>query len=166
MHVSMLAQSEDSTGQNLLISGDYQGVTYKQDNGSTDNPRGTSTGIDAFYTTADLFTQDSPDITKGFKYLYVYTLGDQNYTLNLQAAYDLVNTYEFNQDIVLGSAGAVYDTGIYDTDIYPTSGYQTTRIELNRASRSIRLKFSNTSSGEIFGLIGWSIVYEMQDFTQ
>ncbi len=166
MKVNMLAESEDSTGQNILVSGDYQGVTYKQDNGSVDSPRGTSTGIDAFYTTANLFTADSPDITKGFKYLYIYSLGDQSYTLNVKAGYDLNSTYEFNDDIDLGSAGAVYDTGVYDVDVYPASGYQTTRIELNRVSRSMRLKFSNTSSGEIFGLIGWTIVYEMQDYTQ
>ncbi len=166
MNVNMLAQSEDNAGQNILISGDYQGNTYKQDNGSMDNPNNASSGIEAFYTTANLFTQDSPDITKGFKYLYIYTLGDQNYTLNTKAAYDLVGTYEFNQDVDIGSTGAVYDTGVYDVDLYPASGYQTTRLELNRVSRSIRLKFSNTTSGEIFGLIGWTIVYEMQDFTQ
>ena len=166
MNVNMLAQSEDSTGQNILISGDYQGVTYKQDNGSTDNANGVAHAISAYYTTANLFTNDSPDITKGFKYLYIYTLGDLNYTLNVQAAYDLASNYEFSQDVTLGSSGAVYDTGVYDTDIYPASGYQTTRIELNRMSRSIRLKFANTASGEIFGLIGWSIIYDMEDYRQ
>lgn len=166
MTIQMLAQAEDSTGQNILISGDQFGVTYKQDNGSTDNARGSSSTIVGFYTTANLYTMETPDITKGFKYLYVYTVGDQNYTLNVKAAYDFSTTYEYDQDITVGSASALYDTGVYDTDIYPASGYTVTRLELNRVSRSIRLKFSNTTSGEIFGLLGWTIVFDNEDYRQ
>lgn len=166
MNVSMLAQSEDSTGQNILVSGDYQATTYKQDTGSSDNPHGTATAISAYYTTADLFSFESPDLTKGFKYLYIYTVGDQNYTLNVKAGYDFVSTYEFNQDLDVGSAGSVYDTGIYDTDIFPASGYSINRIELNRSARSIRLKFTNSASGEIFGLVGWTLVYQNEDYDQ
>lgn len=166
MSISMLTQSEDTTGQNILVSGDYGATTYKQDNGSTDNPDGTSTAISAIYTTPDLAMGDLHDITKGYKYLYVFTQGDQNYTLNVKAAYDYVSTFEFNQDISIGSSGAVYDTGIYDTDIYPASGNAVTRIELNRSARSIKLQFSNSSSGQVFGLIGWTVVYSNEDYKQ
>ncbi len=173
---NMLAQAEDSTGQNILVSGDYQATVYRQDNGSVDKPHGVSTGIQASYTTADLlmgsYSGNSnyyiglPDITKGFKYLYIFTQGDNLYTLNVQAAYDYSTNYEYNQNVQIGSAGAIYDTGIYDTDIYPASGYTVTRLELNRSARAVKLKFSNVNSGEIFGLVGWTVVFAPEDYRQ
>lgn len=180
MNLSMLAQAEDSTGKNVLISGGYNNVTWKQDTGSVDQEYGTSTGsstaITASYTTANLFmgsysnTSDTyiglPDLTKSFKYLYLYTQGDQIYTLNVQAAYDYTQNYEFNQNVQVGSAGALYDTGKYDTDIYPASGFNVARLELNRAAKAIQLKFTNNTSGQAFGLVGWSVVYAVQDYRQ
>ena len=176
MNVNMLAQGEDAGGNNILLSRDYQATVYKQDNGSVDSPHGTSMPIVGSYTTGNLmmggissntnYYIGLPDVTKGFKYLYLYTVGDQNYTLNVKASYDFSTTQEFNQSVQIGSSGAVYDTGIYDTDLYPGSGYTITRLELNRSARTIQLQFSNSTSGQIFGLVGWTVVWAPEDYKQ
>lgn len=163
MSISMLSQAEDSTGNNLLISGDYSAVTYKQDTGTSDNPRGVSTAITSQYTTGDIM-MDSPEITKNFKYIYLYTQGDLNYDLSIEAAYDFDVNYEYSNTVSLGSSGALYDTGVYDTDIYPASGISLIRLELNRSARSIRLRFTNSTTTSTFGLEGWTLVYENEDF--
>lgn len=159
---SMLAQSEDSNGQNILISGDYGAKTYKQDNGSVDYIYGSSVTIVSQYTTGDIM-MGNPELTKNFKYLYVYSVGDLNYTIDLESAYDFDSNYEYTQTISLGSVGAVYDTGIYDTDLYPASGASITRLELNRSARSIRLRFTSSSASGTLGLLGWVIVYQPED---
>lgn len=167
MNVAMLAQAEDNTGKPLLISGDYTASTFKQDTGSADSLRGTSSAISAAYTTPN-FTISSPDITKNFKYLYVYAVGDSNYTLTVKAAYDFSNTYEYTQSVAVGSSSAFYDTGLYDaaSALYPASGMSFVRLELNRSAKAIRLQFLNSTSGEAFGLIGWTLVYSPEDYTQ
>jgi len=163
MYNNMLAQAEDSSGNTLLISGDYRGATYKQDNGSTDGIN--QSPIVGYYTTGNL-SLGAEDLTKGFKYLYIYTLGDVIYTMDVNAGYDYNASYEYSTTIQMGSSGALYDTGIYDVDIYPTSGYNVARVELNRSARAIRLKFTNANSGEVFGLLGWSLVFNVEDYKQ
>lgn len=165
MYINMLSQAEDSTGQNILISGDYHGVTYKQDVGASDNQGGNSQTISGQYTTANL-SLGAEDITKGYKYLYIYSLGDVVYSMKVEAAYDYNSSYEYSTTVQLGSKGALYDTGIYDVDIYPTSGYNVSRVELNREARAIRLRFTNSNSGEVFGLLGWTLVYQSEDYKQ
>jgi hypothetical protein len=160
---AMLAQAEDSTGQNVLISGDYTATTYKQDNGTNDNPHNLATSITAQYTTGDVMI-GSPEITKNFKYLYLYTQGDLNYSVTIEAAYDFNTNYEYANTIDLGSTGAFYDTGIYDIDLFPPSGISIQRLELNRSARSIRLRFTNTSSAATLGIEGWTLVFQTEDY--
>jgi hypothetical protein len=165
MKLSMIEQGEDSNGNNLLLSGGYTDTVWKQDNGTSDNPKNTATAIVGSYTTGNN-TFDSPEVTKNFKYLYIYSLGDSSYVLNVKAAYNFNTDYEYNQNITLGSAGAVYDTGLYDTDLYPSGGYVITRLELNRDAKSLRLQFNNSTLNSAFGVIGWAIVYTKEDYTQ
>lgn len=165
MNISMLSQAEDSNGNNILISGDYTATTYIQDSGSTDNNHNVSAAIQATYSTGNLLF-DSPEITKGFKYLYVFTLGDSNYTLTVKTAYDYAASYETPQTIDSGSTTSLYDTGIYDTSMYPSSGISVTRLELNKSAKSLKLQFVNNNSGQIFGLIGWVVVYSLENFNQ
>lgn len=165
MAVNMLAQAEDSNGQNILTSGDYAGFHYKQDTGVADFPGAVSTPISAYYTTAnDAF--GTPDITKNFKYLYVFSLVDSTTTVTVSGAYDYNSDYEYNGALSLGSAGAVYNTAVYDTDTYPAAGYRITRIELNRSARALRLKFANSSAASSLGILGWTVVYNLEDFKQ
>lgn len=165
MSLNALAQAEDSNGNNLLLSGDYTGNHYKQDTGTSDNPAGVARAINGSYTTGEI-TFGSPELTKNFKYLYIITQVDINTTLTVDAAYDYASDYEAAFSVDLGQAGALYGTAIYGTDIYPAGQYKTSRVELNRSARAVRLKFSNSSSGAIVGVIGWVIVYSNEDWRQ
>lgn len=160
-----LAQAEDSNGNNIILSGDYAGNQYKQDTGTSDNPAGVATAITGSYTTGEL-SLGTPEITKGFKYLYVFSQVDVTTTLTVEAAYDYMSAYESTISIDLGQAGALYNTAVYDTDVFPAIAYKVSRVELNRSARDIRLRFSNASAGSIVGVIGWSIIYTLEDFKQ
>jgi hypothetical protein len=160
---NMLVQAEDSTGDNVLLSGDYSGNIYKQDTGTSDEPLGVSTAIMASYTTGDLLF-GAPEVTKGLKYLYVFSQQDTNTTLTVDVSYDYTTVFEDTYSLDLGQAGALYDTAIYDTDVFPAINYKVSRIELNRSARSMKLKFSNSSSTGILGVIGWTVVYSSEDY--
>lgn len=165
MSVNMLAQAEDSVGNNLLISGDYLGNIYKQDTGTTDQLDGVNTAIAASYVTPHL-TFGSASVHKAFKYLYIFTVIDSSATLSISAGYDFSSAYEFNTTVDLGQAGALYDTAIYDTDVYPSIQYKVSRIELNRSARDLKLKFLNQGSDSALGVIGWAVVYSVEDWRQ
>ncbi len=157
-----LAQAEDSNGNNVLITGDYAGNQYKQDTtATTDEIAGVTTNIAFSYTTPDL-TLDSPEFTKNFKYLYLFFNVVES-TTTVQASFDYSSTYDYSRDIPLGQVGALYDTAVYDTDVYPSIAYKVARIELNRSAKSIKLKFTEASANA-FGLIGWAIVYQNEDW--
>lgn len=164
LKANALAQAEDSNGNNLLITGDYLGNQYKQDTTATqDNINGVSTNINFSYTTPDLL-MDSPEFTKNFKYLYLFFNVVESTTV-VEASFDYQSDYEFSQNVSLGQIGALYDTAIYDTDIYPSINYKVARIEINRSAKSMKLRFSESSSNS-FGIIGWAIIFSPEDWKQ
>jgi hypothetical protein len=165
MNVNMLSQALDSTGDNVLISGDYVGNVYKQDTGTSDNPAGVATAINASYTTADLVFS-SPEITKNFKYLYIFTQVDQTTTLTVEAAFDYSSSFDYVKSVDLGQAGYLYDSSMYDSATYPAVLYKVSRLEINRSARAIKLRFSNASASSIVGVIGWANVYSLEDWRQ
>ncbi len=86
-------------------------------------------------------------------------------TTTVEASFDYSTTYEYSQNISLGQVGALYDTAIYDTDIYPSINYKVARIEINRSAKAIKLRFSESSTNS-FGIIGWALVYSLEDWKQ
>jgi hypothetical protein len=166
MSLSMMSQAQNSTGDNILLTGGYTGVTWQQDNGTVDQIASvTGSSITASYTTGDLFS-DSLDLTKNFKYLYLVTTGDHNYNLTVNTAYDLSNAYEGTQTFSVGSITSVYDTAVYDTDIYASGNNTVSRIELNRSAKTVRLQFQQSDTQGSFGVIGWTLVFSVEDYRQ
>lgn len=163
MTISMLSQALNSSGKQILISGDTSHVTYLQDNGLDDNPNGVKTAITSYYTTA-ILTQDTPELTKGYKYLYIVTSGDAPSTLTINEAYDFNSTYEHTDTVTAGSSA--YGTAVYDTDTYTQANIASIRLELNRDAKAIQLKFTNNGLDSFFGLIGWTLVYQPEDYRQ
>ncbi len=164
INANALAQAEDSNGNNLLISGDYLGNQYKQDTtNTTDSINGTATAIAFSYTTPDLVL-DSPEFTKNFKYLYLF-FNVVDSTTTVEASFDYTALYDFSSNVSLGQIGALYDTAIYDTDVFPAINYKVARIEINRSAKAIKLRFSESSTNS-FGVIGWALVYSLEDWKQ
>lgn len=165
MTINMLSTAESNTGQLLLISGDTSGNIYQQDSGTFDQPRNVTTAITSSYTTGDL-TLGSPDFTKNFKYLYIFTQQSSTTSLTVDAAFDYSTSYEYSQDVTLGSVTAVYDTAIYDTDTYASSGNTVQRFEINRSARAIKLRFTSASTSAGISTIGWTLVFSNEDWRQ
>ncbi len=166
MTVNALAQAEDSTGDNILLSGDSLGNHYKQDTGTSDNPANVETEISASYTSNDI-TFGAPEITKTLKYLYLFSLVDATTTVTTNLYYDYDGSAVENSiDLNLGQTGAVYDVAIYDQDVYPNRQYKVSRVELNRSARSVKIQFTNASADSLVGIIGWVFVYTLEDYQQ
>lgn len=164
INANALSQAEDSNGNNLLVSGDYTGNQYKQDTtNATDNIAGVTTNIVFSYTTPDL-AMDSPEFTKNFKYLYLF-FNVVASTTTVEAAFDYQTDFDYSTAIGLGSIGALYDNAVYDLGIYPAIVSKVSRIELNRSAKAIRLRFTESSANS-YGIIGWAVVYSMEDWNQ
>lgn len=164
LNVNMLAQAEDSNGNNLLLSGDYLGNHYKQDTANTvDTNNGVSQNIIFNYTTTD-YTFGNPEYTKNFKYLYVF-FNTVASSVTVTGAFDYDPTFTYSSTIGLGQIGSLYDSGNYDSATYPISTSQVARIEINRSAKSMRLNFSESSANG-FSILGWSIVYTPEDWRE
>jgi hypothetical protein len=155
-------QGEDSNGNVVLFSGDYSGHIYKQDTGTADEPGGVTTAISAFYVSANA-SLGSPEITKNFKYLYIFSKATTEATITLDIAYDFQDGYPDSRSLNIGSTGAVWGVGTWGSSVWPGTATQVQRIELNRSARAIRIKFSDSSSTEL-GVLGWAIVYDNEDY--
>lgn len=160
--VNMLAQAEDNSGNVLLFSGDYNGDIYKQDTGTTDNPDGVSTAISAFYATPN-YSLNSPEIDKTFKYLYVFSKATTEATIIVESAYNFQDSYVDSITLDIGRSGAMWGSAIWGTDVWPGTATQVQRIELNRKGKAARFKFTDSSETEL-GVLGWALVYDLEDF--
>lgn len=164
MNINAMAQAEDSNGNNILLTGDYSGNQYKQDTtNTTDNLNGTVTNVSFSYTTPDIIL-DSPEFTKNYRYLYLFFNVVES-TTTVEAAFDYSTSYEYSQNVSLGQVGAVYDSAIYDTDIFPAVNYKVARIEINRSAKAIKLRFTESSANS-YGVIGWALIYALEDWKQ
>lgn len=162
IQANALTEAEDSSGNVLLFSGDYNGDIYKQDVGTTDKPNGVATAISAFYATPNL-QFGSPEISKTFKYLYVFSKATSTSTITVDVAYSYLDTYSDTYTVNVGEAGAVWNVAVWNTDVWPGIATKVSRLELNRPGRAIRLKFSENSTNEL-GILGWVVVYSADDF--
>lgn len=166
MTFDMLEQAEDSTGQNTLLAGDYQGNLYKLDETSfIDTPNGVQIPIATSYTTGWL-TQDTPEYTKTYKYLYIFTQAGSTATLTAQAFFDYASSAEYIQTVGVGSTTALYGTAIYGTALFAAAGLQVDRFEVNRAAKAIKLMFSSSSTSSPTNIVGWVLVFTNEDWRQ
>jgi hypothetical protein len=160
----MLAQAEDSNGDNILLMGDASGWVYKQDTGTADYPANVKTAISSSYTSGDL-TFNNPDIRKNFKYFYLYSSATSSTTVSVETAYDYGVTFDNPITIDIGNVGAVYGSAVYGTSTYGSVVAVISRIELNSSARSVKFRISNNGMDSGLDVIGWTVVYRLEDFT-
>ena len=157
-----LMPAEDNNGNLVLFSGDTSGNVYKQDTGTTDAPLGVTTAISSFYATSEL-TLGAPEIDKTYKYLYIFTNITSTATVVVDRAYNFEDAYQDTTSLVVGETAATWNTAVWNTDLWPGLATKVSRIELNRRARSLRIKFSDSSSTSL-GVLGWTVVYQMEDY--
>jgi len=168
MSPASLISGDDSTNNIVLLHGDYSGNVYRQDDASLtgDKPSNVATPLNVSYVTSEL-TLGAPEMTKEYKYLYVFlSVQASTTTVLVERSYDYSSAYESSATLDLGQIGAVYGAAIYGLDAYPSLQYKTIRIELNRSARSLRLRFSNSSSTTNLGVLGWVVIYRPEDWKQ
>lgn len=166
MTIAAMAAGDDSNGNTVLVTGDKQATTYKQDNTTQDNPHGVVNNVPASLTTGNI-TLNNPELTKGFKWLYVWTQTFSTGTLTVNAAYDFSANYDFSQTVSASATTPLYDTAIYDKDVFPGTSFNVYRMELNRSARTIRLQFVNNDAFSTTGIVvGWTLVYSIEDYKE
>ncbi len=166
IEANTIGSGEDSNGQPVLLTGSTAGFIHSQDTElNQDEKNGVSTPIESFYVTQDLHL-DSPEVEKSFKYVYVFTITDSVTTVTVQAAYNLDPEYTDTYSIALEQSGVLWDSALWDTAIWPASVQRIFRKDLNRNGRTIRLRFSNTAENQKLGVLGWTIVYDAEDYKE
>lgn len=166
INASAIASAEDSNGNQILLTGSNTGNVHKQDvESENDNPDGVETAINAFYTTQDLYF-GAPELDKTFRYLYVFTIVNTTTTVTVQSAYNFESGYVDSFSFQLEEEGELWDTAVWNSATWPQSANRVFRVRLDRTGRAMRLKFSNNTTDQLLGILGWTIVYELQDWKE
>jgi hypothetical protein len=135
-------------GEERIYFGDYDGFAYRADFGTSDNPLGVKTAIDAFYKTK-WFDFGDPMNQKGIPNITIY----YNYsatTLNFIYSYDLEDGDQFTQTFSLEAPGAKWDQFNWDEAQWGASGGKPERRDLTGRGRLVRFKFANSVADEEF----------------
>ena len=161
---AVVARAEDNNGNDLLFSGDYYGKVYKQDTGNVDEPNGAEMPIAAYYMTNEIHL-NSPEIEKSFKYLYVFSKINSSATVSIDAYYDFDETVTDTFSLDVGSQGAIWGQSIWGLALWPEFSTKVSRIDLNRNGKAIKLRFRNNEAVQGLGILGWVLVYNLEDYT-
>jgi hypothetical protein len=127
------------SGDERIYFGDYSGFVYRADNGTSDNPSGTATAINAYWKSkwfdlGDLVNQ------KGIPNLILY-YENQAATLSFSYAYDLSTT----------------DTATITKVVSAGSGGTFNRFDLDGRGRVMRWSVTNNVLDESFQLDGFAV---------
>lgn len=157
---SVLSTFYDGDNLERLYHGDYDGFTYRNNDGNSDNPEGVETAIDAFYITK-WFDFGVPSNYKSVQHFFVY--------VNEEGDWDISFSYTFNFDagdwktttINLLDTGGVVGTAIVGTDIVGGKDGIIKRLDLEGSGQVVRFKFRNANIDEPFTLNGFSALVRL-----
>ena len=146
MAANALSTFEDSTGETIMMFGDYDGRVNSWDLNDTstfNDP--SSTAIDAFYETGWLSFKDTGLPEKSIRAVRVFVnqVGTGR-TLDVEVRKDF-EASGTTKSVSLSGSGAVWDTAIWDTDRWADISVTVGRIEptLGFTSYHHLLRFSN-----------------------
>jgi len=148
------------SGQERVYFGDYSGFVYRADTGTNDNPEGTATAINAYYYTKWFNFDDLID-KKGVPNSTIY-YQIANSTLTFSYSYDFESADQYSQSFSMNTSASVYGTALYGTDTYAAAGGAVVRRDLIGRGRVIRLKFSNSNSGETMQIDGFGMMLHLE----
>jgi hypothetical protein len=142
-----------TSGEERIYFGDYAGFVYRADTGTSDNPLGVATAIDAYYKSKWF---DFGDIVhqKGVPSLTVYYQTSST-ILTFAYSFDFEDADQYTQTFSLSAGGAVYGSAIFGTDVYGSSGGAVRRRDLTGRGRVVRIKFANAVLNEPFQIDGF-----------
>jgi len=132
---------------------DYNGYTYKMENGKDDYPLGTITAINGYYYTNWKTFDDLCD-QKGIAHVYIY-YQSSNSVLTFAYSYDFESTDQYTQTLSLSSGYSVYGSAKYGIGTYGGSGGADVRRDLTGRGRTVRFKFANLNLTESMQIDGF-----------
>ncbi len=141
-----------SGNEERVYFGDYSGFTYRMDTGGNDNPLGTETAVDAFYTTNWRHFGDLID-KKGINHVTVF-YQSSNSVLTFSYTYDFESGEQFSQTFSLSAGVDTYGTGVFGIATYAGAGGAVKRRDLDGRGRVVRFKFRNAVIDETFQIDG------------
>lgn len=145
---------EKSTGTWDIYTGDYAGFVYNQDSGQTDN----GTAISSYVIHGDAF-QQSPTINSSWLWIELKGSTGSN------TQYVQIDFYKNGQDnpdltlsnISLASAQSLWGSMTWGVDTWARAGLITAQKEISLDAKTLRVKISNTTSGNTLALEGFSL---------
>lgn len=142
-----------NSGVEQIYFGDYSGFVYLMNTGSTDNPAGVATAIDAYYYTKwfDYGDMVSKKAVPQLAIYYQYA----NATLTFVYSYNQEQADSYSQTFTLAGGSSLYGVAIYDTDMYAGSGGGVSKRHLTGRGELVRFGFKNSTVGETFGIDGF-----------
>lgn len=159
IHNNILANKmailRNNTGDRFLCTGDYAGITHRQNTGNDDNGE----DFDSYYWTAWLNLGD-PTLAKKFKWLelYIAELGD--YSLTLGYNFDFKLGSKKSKFISLSVGAALFGTARYGVDVFSgqTVLIKTIPIFGTNKERYVRFKFENLLADQPFIIYRYDII--------
>lgn len=166
--------AESSSGQNVLVWGDYNGFVYYYPNIGVYNDVSNSCSSGVSCTTSspaiNTFYQTKwfryPDVALGDKYLRVfktYILNDNNSSLlqtEIRSDYaSSGNIYTFN----FSSSGALWGVAQWGVDKWAGGGLNIDREEPNLGKQMFQIKYSNNQTSQNMTILGFETFVEGSD---
>ncbi len=151
---------ENSSGQNILIFGDYDGYVHSYPSSSYYDGNVTTSPIVAFYQTKWFKYSDVALGDKYWKLLKTYALSEISDSI-LYAEYK--TDYEASGSIVelnLKEGGALWDVAVWDVDEWSGQGLKIGRHEINKGRNMFQIKYSNEKVDEGFTIFGFELFVE------
>ena len=147
-------------GQERVYFGDYAGYVYRADNGTSDNPLGAATAIDAYYYTK-WFNFEDLISKKGVPHAVVY-FQIANATHTFSYSWDFAGGDQYSLTFSANTSSSVYGTALYDDATYASSGGSLVRRDLTGRGRVIRLKFANNTLDETMQVDGFGLLPHLE----
>ncbi len=164
---------EDSTGQNILIFGDYNGYVhtypstqYYDANVATSPTIGfyeATSPISAFYQTKWFKYSDISLGDKYWRLLKTFTLSENPNTF---LTTEVKSDYEASGRVMslnIGQSGSLWNVSKWDVDSWGGQGLITNRNEVNKGKNMFQIKYSNSNVDEGFTIFGWEVFIEKTD---
>lgn len=152
---------EKSNGKWKPFTGDYAGTVYEQDSGTDDN----GTAISSYVVHGDAFL-GSPTINSNWPWIELKgATGSASQTIQLDFYKNGEDIPSITlQNVTLAEIQTTWGTTgtggvmVWGTSYWAKSGLATLQKEINMDAKTIRVKISNTTSGNTLALEGFSLL--------
>jgi len=153
--LSLTDQRSSSTEKEVLLSGNFAGVTRIQDSG-TANDDGTSV-IDAFWETGWNFFDQQQSI-KVVRAGEILATEEGNFSLDFKVGFDFETDFQFTEQLSLAQTGAQWGVGIWGVDVWSGRNILQIPVILGGFGKAIKFGIQSKRANHVLNLFrGFSI---------